>query len=176
MQVKDSADALRRAIKLVKPGGWLVLEEPDIVNYLNGDKPVGPGMTALMEAWLRIIRSYGADPAIGRHVEDILKSSGEFSELNVRRVQIPYHDRVEGSHTEMTDIHTRAEVCLDPGLSALGKIFQDNAIKLAKEFPQRFSIEGITPEVASLATEELQDPEQNISTDMYFVTARKRSA
>lgn len=89
VQVPGGEEVLRRTIQLVKPGGWLLVEDPDDENMQDGGKPLGPGVDAFLRAWLRIVRARGAEPCIGRDLERILLSSGAFEEVNVRKVVIP---------------------------------------------------------------------------------------
>ncbi|KAH9846778.1 S-adenosyl-L-methionine-dependent methyltransferase [Lenzites betulinus] len=150
-------NVLRRAIRLVKPGGWLLVEDPDDDNMQDGGKLPGPGVNAFLHAWLRIVRVRGAEPCIGRNLERILLSSGVFEEVNVRKVVIP----ISGNST-------------DPALNKLGLAWKVNIARLAKDLPQRFANDGITEEVARGYLEEVQDPMRSLTTDFYFVHARKR--
>lgn len=45
---------LKRVIPLVKPGGWLLLEESDDTNMRDAGHELSPGMSAFLEAWLRL--------------------------------------------------------------------------------------------------------------------------
>lgn len=95
-QLPNGEDVLRRAIDLVKPGGWLLVEDPDDDNMVDGGKPLGPGMSAFVGAWLKIVRSRGAEPSLGRELERILQSSSAFSEVNVMKVTIPISGKSQG--------------------------------------------------------------------------------
>lgn len=96
LQVPDGKDALLRAADLVKPGGWLLVEDPDDDNMVDGGKPLGPGMTAFVQAWMRILRGRGAEPNFGRHLERILNDSGAFSEVYAQKVTIPISGKTDG--------------------------------------------------------------------------------
>ena len=96
MQISDGEHALRRIVKLVKPGGWLLVEEPDMEGMTDGEKPLGPGMTTFIQTWLRLVRARGVNPALGRELERIITSTGVFSDVNVKKVVIPVSGKCDG--------------------------------------------------------------------------------
>ncbi|KAI0942642.1 hypothetical protein AcW1_003216 [Taiwanofungus camphoratus] len=157
MHLPNGEDVLRRAIDLVKPGGWLLVEDPDDDNMVDGGKPLGPGMSAFVGAWLKIVRSRGAEPSLGRELERILQSSSAFSEVNVMKVTIPISGKSQ-----------------DPKENKLGLTWKTNMLRVARDLPGRFAEQGITEEVARKHLEELEDPDRDITTDMYFSWSRKR--
>jgi hypothetical protein len=63
---------------------------------LDGGKPLPPAMSQGKAAWHRMARSYGAEPCIGRDLEKIMKDSGHFSEINVKKVLIPISQKSTG--------------------------------------------------------------------------------
>ena len=89
-------EVLRRAVGLLKPGGWIIVEDPDDSNMVDGGKPLGPGMGAFVGAWLDIVRSRGAEPCFGRFLEDELKAIDSLVEVNVKKVTIPISGKSEG--------------------------------------------------------------------------------
>lgn len=84
LQLPNAEEILGRVIQLVKPGGWLLLEESDDTNVRDSGRQLGPGMSAFLKAWLGLLHARGADPAIGRRFEQILESSEAFSEVHVK--------------------------------------------------------------------------------------------
>ncbi|KAI0666412.1 S-adenosyl-L-methionine-dependent methyltransferase [Trametes maxima] len=156
MHVPNGEDVLRRAVRLVKPGGWLFVEDPDDDRMLDGGAPLPPGMAAFVGSWLRIVRGRGAEPSIGREHGRILNSFSAFEDVHVRKVAIPISGK---SH--------------DPALKKLGLTWKVNMVRVAADLPQRFAADGITEEVAQQHLSELQDTTRNITTDFYFSFARK---
>ena len=75
--------AIRKMAAAVKPGGWLLLEEPDYVSAMP-DTSMSPKATRLSQkAWdamLRQIRSQGYDTAFGRHLYTDVAKTG-FADL-----------------------------------------------------------------------------------------------
>lgn len=175
-QVINGEDVIKRAIQLLKPGGWLIIEEPDDDKTLDRGKPLGPGMAAFMNAWLGVLRSRGAEPCIGRRLESILESTKAFSEVNVLKVTIPYGGGTGGKLFQVQSVAVLVLTMIlvqDTACDVLGTAWMDNALRVAGDLPQRFADHGITMEVTKKHVEELQDPERHITTDMYFTWARK---
>lgn len=88
-QLPNGEDVLRRTCDLVRPGGWLLVEDPDDDHMRDGENSIGPGMRAFVDAWLHLLRSRGAEPNIGARLERLLKESGKFSEVHSKKIIIP---------------------------------------------------------------------------------------
>jgi hypothetical protein len=88
-QLPKFQDVLSRTIKLVKPGGWLLLEDADRIMYDDGG--LGPGQKGLWKAFQR--RTGNEDimtgALVGSAYEGLLKASDSFSEINVKKVCLP---------------------------------------------------------------------------------------
>ncbi|EKM50916.1 uncharacterized protein PHACADRAFT_212833 [Phanerochaete carnosa HHB-10118-sp] len=158
MHVPNGEDALRRAIQLVKPGGWLLVEDPDDDRMLDGGRPLGPALSEFMQTWAGIMRARGANPCIGRDLERILDSSGAFDKIGVRKAVVPM-----------------SGMCDDPPLRALGQAWLTNALHVMGDLPKRYAEQGITEELAVRGRSELLDPSRSITTDVYFVWAQKKA-
>ncbi|THH19419.1 hypothetical protein EW146_g1766 [Bondarzewia mesenterica] len=177
MHLPGGADVLRRVFALVKPGGWLIVEDPDDENARDGDGPIGPALHTFFRSWINILRSRGAQPCIGSELEQIIVFSGQFSEVNVRKVSIPLSEKSNGAsfhHPLSQNPALNLNRSADPLENALGQTWKENMKRNACDFPSRFSEQGITAEVARKALEELDDPAGNLMTDMYFTWSRKR--
>ncbi|KAI0704570.1 S-adenosyl-L-methionine-dependent methyltransferase [Earliella scabrosa] len=158
MHIPNAYQIISQAIELVKPGGWLLMEEPDDEQMLDGGGPLGPGMDAFLQAWFTIFRGRKLEPCIGRDLERTLTESGAFEELHVTRITTPLSEKSK-----------------DPALNKFGKAWRLNMIRVGKDLPLRFGEHGITEEVAQMYLEELQDPTRALTTDLYCVRARKGS-
>jgi hypothetical protein len=73
---------LDRIIELVKPGGWLLVEDTE--HYLEGN--IGPGIKKFYDVYHSYMKPRGVDPMVGRLLEPTLKESGKFSAVDVRKV------------------------------------------------------------------------------------------
>lgn len=173
LQVPDGEDVIRRTADLLKPGGWLLVEEPDYGSTLDDGGPAGSGITEFLQTWLGMLRSRGADPCIGARLSAILQITGVFEEVNVEKLIIPYHDRTGGGNSAVSLPYTHL-ICLDPHLDELGKVWLNNAIQVVEDLSRRFPDDGLTRDVADKCIEDLRDPKNKLTTDMYFTWSRKR--
>lgn len=96
LKLPNGEDALRRIMRLVRPGGWLLVEDADTDDITDGVKALGPGITVFLELWSSLMRSRGADPSIGRRLDAIIQSAGGFGEVNVIKVAIPLSQQSPG--------------------------------------------------------------------------------
>ncbi|KAI0759408.1 S-adenosyl-L-methionine-dependent methyltransferase [Trametes elegans] len=97
LHVPGAEDVLARAGRLVRPGGWLLVEEPDDENMVDRDAGLGPGVAAFLDGWSRILRARGADPGFGSKLGPALRRSGAFGEVTVRKVTVPVSGRSDGN-------------------------------------------------------------------------------
>ncbi|GJE90541.1 S-adenosyl-L-methionine-dependent methyltransferase [Phanerochaete sordida] len=156
MHIPDGEAVLRRMISLVKPGGWLLVEDPDDDHMLDDGGPLSPALAEFEQAWIGIMRARGANPCIGRDLEGIVRSSGAFRAVNVKRVVVPI-----SGHSS------------DPALRQLGISWKETGSRLMQYLPTRYYADGITEQLTSRCHDELMDTSRNITTDMYFVWAQK---
>ncbi|EED84235.1 predicted protein [Postia placenta Mad-698-R] len=82
MHLHGGEEILKRVVHLVRPGGWLIVEDPNDDNTADRGQTLGPGMSAFVGAWLAMLRARGANPCIGRDLGRILEASGAFSEVH----------------------------------------------------------------------------------------------
>jgi hypothetical protein len=73
--------------KLVKPGGWLLVEDAD--NKIYSDKSGDAAHAGVVETLNDYLRSKGNDPQIGAKIESVLTETGLFSEVNATKVCCP---------------------------------------------------------------------------------------
>ncbi|KAK7055236.1 hypothetical protein R3P38DRAFT_3253328 [Favolaschia claudopus] len=94
-QIPSAEERLQHIAEFVKPGGWLLDEDPDdhIPDVRHDDNYGVAHTTALVRELHLIMRETGANPRIGSDLERIVLASNAFSEVNVRRTVIPFaHD------------------------------------------------------------------------------------
>jgi hypothetical protein len=85
-QLPDPQRALERIARLVKPGGWLLLEEVSITGEVEGDAPaVRATYGLLVKYW----ETSGGDARFSEKLESTLRESSAFSEVNVHEVVAP---------------------------------------------------------------------------------------
>ncbi|KAJ7457658.1 S-adenosyl-L-methionine-dependent methyltransferase [Mycena galericulata] len=153
MHVPGSQVVLERVAKLVKPGGWLVLEDLDMQSMMESG---GPVVKEVIRIWRNILNSRGADGDIGRKMESIIEASGAFSELGTQKIAIP--------------------ICIDgsapKNLTRLGAVFKTTVKKLVDDWSERFSAEGISKDMAEKYKNEVDMNVRPVFVDMHFVWAQ----
>lgn len=71
---------------MVKPGGWLLVDDFNIRSMIESS---GPAVSRVIALWHGILEARGADPDIGRKMESIIRSTGSFSEIDTHKIFIP---------------------------------------------------------------------------------------
>ncbi|KAI0666379.1 hypothetical protein C8Q78DRAFT_1108405 [Trametes maxima] len=179
IHVPGAEDVLRRAIDLIKPGGWLLVDEPDDYAQADGSPGgLGPGTSAVLNGWKKVLESSGADPQFGSKLKGIVESTGAFNEVHVNKVIVPISGKSEGGCNAKLFFETTSPPltefsAIDPKLRNLGLTWKQNLTRVGQDLPSRWAEYGITPEMASRWLQELHDPERSMTTEMCFFAARK---
>ncbi|KAF8586793.1 S-adenosyl-L-methionine-dependent methyltransferase [Ramaria rubella] len=95
MHIPKPENVIPRVIKLVKPGGWLLLED---LNFNLGDESelgLGPATREWVELYHHTMRSNGVEHVTPNH-DQILLASGAFSEVNVKTILFPISEKSGG--------------------------------------------------------------------------------
>ena len=80
-KLSNFEQVLDRTMQLVKPGGWLILDEL----MFRGDG----GQNAFWKQFQRYMMGHHSAPHAGEALQGIIESSGLFSDVNVRKVILP---------------------------------------------------------------------------------------
>ncbi|KAJ7750771.1 S-adenosyl-L-methionine-dependent methyltransferase [Mycena olivaceomarginata] len=126
MHVPNAQDVLERAARLVKPGGWLVVEDLNLQRIIDTG---GPVVSRAMAMWAGIVEARGADAHFGRKMESIIRNTELFSEIHAQKILIPLCN------------HNSA-------MARLAASFNLTLKKLVDDWSLRFPEYGITREVA----------------------------
>ncbi|KAJ7062482.1 S-adenosyl-L-methionine-dependent methyltransferase [Mycena amicta] len=90
MHLPHGAEIARRAAPLVKPGGYLLIEDLDFRTLVQTAEPaIAKLVSMLMEFW----DARSADPEIGRQLEGILQRTGYFEGVETRKICMPLGGR-----------------------------------------------------------------------------------
>ncbi|KAK7007773.1 S-adenosyl-L-methionine-dependent methyltransferase [Favolaschia claudopus] len=155
LHVLNAPDILLRASRLVKPGGFLIIEEPDLVSFAETG---GPATRAFMNKIKELLAGIGADVQIGSKVEGLIQALGEFEDVNVKMAALPL-----GGNGP------------DEALNNLG-LGMKQSIKTASEnLAKVYSDKGLTVEMTRAYNEEQERPDNKAAMDYYFVWARRRA-
>jgi ubiquinone/menaquinone biosynthesis C-methylase UbiE len=83
-------EQLHSFTQLVRPGGWIVLEESDAASWrLN---PTAPGFDRLIELIVRVFKANGGDIDIGRRLPSLLRSIGVKPQIAAHVQALPAAD------------------------------------------------------------------------------------
>lgn len=74
INIPDPAAAVAEMTRLVRPGGWVALLEPD--NVLCMCYPPHSAWDRLAEIFRQANQAYGADPYVGRRLPELLRAAG----------------------------------------------------------------------------------------------------
>ncbi|KAF7360649.1 S-adenosyl-L-methionine-dependent methyltransferase [Mycena venus] len=154
MHVPNARDAMERAARLVKPGGWVVFED---VNLRRLIETSGTAVSRVMNLWAGIAEARGADAHIGKKMESIVRDTGLFSEIHARKIVMPLCNRSSAS----------------PTMTRLAEAFRTSIQRLVADWSQRFSEEGISKEVAEQFDIEIDADSPEAQHELYFVWARR---
>ncbi len=92
VHILECAQALRNMISALKPGGWLLLEEPDVVSLTSAasDPADRDSMAKTIDAIVQVHLSAGADPYLGKRVPTLLRERG-LTEITVEGTALVSH-------------------------------------------------------------------------------------
>jgi ubiquinone/menaquinone biosynthesis C-methylase UbiE len=101
IHIPDFQIALARMLKLLKPGGWLVLEEPDFsaARAIVGEKSACLSMDRVNQSILQMFENRGMDYALGSKLPALLQELG-LQQINVEN-DVPLSNGGSGVATMM---------------------------------------------------------------------------
>ncbi|KAK0460536.1 uncharacterized protein EV420DRAFT_1670879, partial [Desarmillaria tabescens] len=157
---KDIHAVLENATRLLKPNGWLLIE--DCGKHLGHESSKGPAMATFEEMYIGMLRSKGLDPIIGEHLEQHVRELNCYSEINTNCVGLilTTDQQRAGSTPELRSLSNALRVTIDR--IAMGNIGED--MKSA----------GLTPELQKAWAEERNGPAFQNTFDFWFVWSRKK--
>lgn len=91
-KLPNAVAALKQQVTLVKPGGWFLIEDFD--HMLYGDE-MNEATKAFYKAVNDHVRSLGAEPNIGPLLEGMIRDTGLFGEIHVRRIRCPFSPGID---------------------------------------------------------------------------------
>ncbi|KAI9429736.1 hypothetical protein H4582DRAFT_162540 [Lactarius indigo] len=155
IHLPEPQHVLERIAKLVKPGGWLLIEEVSVLGEVKGDaRAVRTGFELVCKFW----ESNGQVPAVGSKLQSWLRQTGTFSEVNVHEVVATFGSQVSS----------------DPRLGGLGLTFKNSwrSAFSGKTHPKLLAL-GFTPEFKERLLEEFDTLEWQFDFPLSCVSARR---
>lgn len=86
LQIPNGEDAVKRAADLVKPGGFLIIDDVDLASMLHTG---GPAVRRHASMMIELFKSRKADGEIGRKLGSIISATGYFPDIQVRKIAVP---------------------------------------------------------------------------------------
>lgn len=96
IQLPEYKAVLDRTYHLVKPGGWLVIEDVD--NRIYDDVELGNALLTAYTAWSDVLKTRGVNSRSSIEYESLLKESGIFSEIKVHKVAAPVSGQTDSEY------------------------------------------------------------------------------
>lgn len=102
LHIKEYREALANMVRVLKPGGWFFLEEPDFTlsTTASHDTPSEKAVNRVFEAIVALYSSMGIEPAIGRKLPRLLQQM------------------------DLDQVHIKGSLHLSPGGSNMAKMMQ----------------------------------------------------
>ncbi|KAF5382052.1 hypothetical protein D9615_004191 [Tricholomella constricta] len=149
-------DVVQRVTALLKPGGWLLVEDIDHI-ALDDNGGAGPGVQKFYNIYHAFAATQNVDHMVGSKLEGTLKRLNLFSIVNGIEVKCPFHG---GSN--------------DPSLHALGRTMRKSLITVYKDLNPRLVAAGLTPEVQQGFFQEAGDRARGLYVKLYMTWSRKK--
>ncbi|KAF5353608.1 hypothetical protein D9758_013783 [Tetrapyrgos nigripes] len=158
MHLPEPQEVVSRLASLIRPGGWLLLEEPNHT-LLDANNDIGPGVRELYKGYHEHMRRQGVDPQIGMRIRTLLEDSKEFSEVN--ETVIPFYVNPKSTS--------------DPDLQEVGQILKYSMDGVYIGIMEKVGpAAGISPEIMRAWREEVNDPSKDLRLDMHMTWSRKK--
>ncbi|KAJ6494575.1 S-adenosyl-L-methionine-dependent methyltransferase, partial [Mycena sanguinolenta] len=155
MHVPNAENVIKRAAQLLKPGGFLLLEDPGMN---RATETGGPALQRSMSHFLQLWRSRaGADPELGRKFGDIITSTGYFPGVHDYKISVPL-----------------AGTGPDEAMNELGRALNKSWIRRLDITESRMVAQGLVPDPMLKEQKELlEDSNCTAMVDVYFCWAQR---
>ncbi|KAK0460549.1 S-adenosyl-L-methionine-dependent methyltransferase [Desarmillaria tabescens] len=155
---KHIHDVLEKATMMLKPGGWLLIE--DFGRHTGHETSKGPAMATFEKMYIGMLRSKGLDPIIGEHVQEYLKELNSFSEINANCERLVLTTNEDNAGSKVRALSDAVRVTIERLVT--GVIGED------------MKSVGLTPELQKAWKDERNDPAFHTTYDFWFTWSRKK--
>ncbi|KAF7790433.1 hypothetical protein EIP86_001388 [Pleurotus ostreatoroseus] len=147
---------LERVITLLKPNGWLLIEDTCIMDSPRAYGPMQRRRTDIMIAYMT---SKDQDPRIGATAAEFVSTNLAFDEVCIRRQLLSY--------LPLPD---------DPLVRPLAETMRNSIIRTTTHaLSSELIAAGMTPELQKAWKAEMDDTQYDPTSRVYFIWARKRA-
>ncbi|KAJ7725330.1 S-adenosyl-L-methionine-dependent methyltransferase [Mycena metata] len=156
LYVANVREVIQQISRLLKPGGLLLIEDAELGSwYESGGSATRRFMSKVREVWTE----RGADFELGKNIQHMIASLGDFPDIHVRQIRLPF----AGNGPDET-------------LNRLGLAMQKSVVGFSQNLAKRFAEQGFTHDMLLEHLKELEQSDNRITMDMYFCWARRAIA
>ncbi|KAH0584948.1 hypothetical protein H2248_008219 [Termitomyces sp. 'cryptogamus'] len=148
---------LENIVSLLKPRGWLWIEDADIHFYDDGPQDLAPSLKAFNDTYLASARAKNVDPLAGSSLNAVLKSMKCFSEVNSIEIKCPTNGQEN-----------------DPNIQWMGQVIWTALRRSLTSTKSMYNATGMTPELKEEISQEAQDPLRSVFLKIYMVWSQKK--
>jgi len=154
MHLPKAEQIITRVIQLVKPGGWLLIEDLDLNVHGRDGLDISPALIAWFDGFIRALKDRGVDHT-APIFDKIAEASGVFSEVNVRKVGVPF-----SANTDDIKLNNF-------GVTLRNTVYRLSVLLEGNETP------GFTRQLSNEVYKEIHDPNCSLIEDMVSMWSRK---
>ena len=138
VHLKDYADTLTKLLSILKPGGWLILEEPDFsaIRFISGTEKESQAVNKVNQAICQMFTNQGKDYALGIHLPALLQ------QLNLQQLQVNNDVPISSGGSDLATLMKLSALQLAEKYKATG-IATDRDIQIYCQFAENPNCWGI---------------------------------
>ena len=179
-QLPRFEEVLNRTMQLVKPGGWLLLE--DVETVFKEDAGLLPGQEAFKQ-FQQHRTAKGVNPRTASALQGIIESSKLFSEVNVKKIVLPISKCDETEMGELNSPHSLGTYLLmismcfliDIGVRRITESFRNIMRKAVQEAKDSDEANCLSSEVIEAVEEEINNPSRELQMEVHMTWSRRDS-
>ncbi|TFY56184.1 hypothetical protein EVG20_g9029 [Dentipellis fragilis] len=157
MHIPKPDDIVRRLTELVRPGGWLIIEDMDQPPKVIAN---APSLSETFRTMRNFMDSRGVCPTVGSSLSQWFVETGAFNEVSVRHLSIPLSP----------DFSDSVFATLGRGMRLSMKRFLGEDSK-----DGQLAAIGLTPELQQRFKDEIEQSGWKYDIQLYFVWSQKRA-
>ena len=134
IHLKDYRDTLTIMLDLLKPGGWLVLEEPDFsaTRFISGSQKECQAVNKVNQAICQMFANQGKDYALGIHLPPLLQ------QLNIQQLRVNNDVPISNGGSDIATMMKLSALQLSEKYKATG-IVRDEDIRTYCQFAENLN-------------------------------------
>ena len=138
IHLKDYQDTVAKMLSMLKPGGWLILEEPDFsaTRFISGTEREHEAVNKVNQAICQMFAHQGKDYALGIHLPELLQ------QLNIQQLQVNNDVPISRGGSDIATMMKLSALQLSEKYKATG-IATDEDIQIYCQFAQNPTSWGI---------------------------------